>query len=275
MKKFTFYLFLIALLYSCSSETQNTVNTLNTNMTEFKWDFSKDQKISYSLEQEQTTITDFQGEGQFDSTHHSMNGKIILDIEKNSTMNFILDSLKGKTKYPSESFTQHQAQEMKYPKQIIPGFNEYGRNNTRPNQTEMLASLFPLPYGEKCDQSYYEIKTSMPFNAQGAALNVEGLRKITIKDSLEIKKHKCVKIEVETQFNKIEIPKGLEGEYFCKVTSSFWGYFDYEKGIYIEGHDDIQSRMLIKTDAPSVDGQLEVRTMEMVSFQKTNFTLDE
>ena len=87
----------------------------------------------------------------------------------------------------------------------------------------------------------------------------------------------CVKIEVETVYDEIQIPESLEGEYLCEVTAKFWGYFDFELGIYIEGHGDVKSKMYVETKAPGLngDGKLELRKMEMLSFQKIDFSLDE
>ena len=99
MKKLVLYFFFLSLLNSCSSEISSPINTLNTTLAEFKWDFSKDQKIVYSLNQEQRMINDLLGEGKFDTTELLVTGKVILDIKKNESMDLILDSLKGKTKF--------------------------------------------------------------------------------------------------------------------------------------------------------------------------------
>ena len=48
----------------------------------------------------------------------------------------------------------------------------------------------------------------------------------------------------------------MEGEYLFELMSNFWGYYAYENSIYVEGHDEIESKTLADTYIPSFDGSI-------------------
>ena len=230
MKKLLLLSTLGTIFIGCSSVGNKT----ESNSNELKLNFTNFSELNYDFRQKNKSVQNFNAfENEIPDTNQSfINGVISLKTQGDTIASLNFKDFIAKSLFFGKKDTASQ----KIPAQVLQGFNEFGENQINSAYNQKFISFFPLPYRvTQMEDNIYKFPVSMPFNANGSALLVKGQSTFKILDTVEVNSLKCIKVQCLSEYNNLEIPETLEGEYFCNSSMTFNGIFAFEKGYFLSG----------------------------------------
>jgi len=206
-----------------------------------RWDFTEGKVYPYDFRQE-TVVTNeihdmFTTEGA-QTNSHTMEGKgrVSLKSEQNRVARLVMDNLTLNVSFKRSDSDKRDTKQIQPPPMVIQGIKEDGRMEIGNSSQELLIkTLFPIPpipleLGESVS-----IPTSMPFNAMGSLLHVNGSSEIKFADWVVITGQTCAKLETEIDISDLQVPAELKGEYACSVKGKSVFYFNVESRNFMSG----------------------------------------
>lgn len=265
MKKLILLSTICAIIASCGSSNNNKIN----NSKELKLNFKNFSSLKYAFKQKSKSVQYFMlAEGELPDTNQSfINGNILLKNQGDSLASLSFQNLTLRNLFGNKKDTSSQ----QIPTQVIQGFNQYGENQLNSGYNQKFTSFFPLPYRiTQMENNVFKFPITMPFNANGSALLVNGECVFTILDTIKYDNYNCLKIRSISTYNNLEIPETLEGQYFCESSLIFNGLFAYEEGYFINGKVKAITEYRIET--PNSNSEKNSK-MEMYSSDEFEYEL--
>lgn len=271
MKKIQLFILFLFFIFSSCSQSQHS-------NSEYKLDLSKERKVSYTLnkiEKKLENLTSNLQNQKSDTACTFSKENLTLDI-KDNLLNIIQTNIQTKS-FTINSSSYIDTVEKKSPDKLIEGLNEYGEKDNDKNQSRTFIDLFPLPYRETSDKKEYTIKSHVFFGIVNSKLKIYGTRKISLLDTLRINNHNCVKVKCISTFDEVENHKSLDQVLNYDMNSTFWGYYDYELKIFIEGHCEINSKVFFysKSTKPNEAPSWSNPSLNATIYQKYDYTIIE
>ena len=201
-----------------------------------RWDFSVPRNVVYTYEQEAKG-------GLFSGMIDGNVGTMTVTSDGEGTADFVmyLDDSMGEDEDDglfSGLMNQVMALQGMQGDSRVPGLAA--------GQQLYLDLLWPLPGGELKVGETSTVETKMQFNVYGSLLWVKGAIRLTFDDVVSIDGHRCAKLLVEIDVSDLDIPEGIDDDYYAFVKGSGILYFDLEDRCFHSG--EIAQVMAMRAD---------------------------
>ncbi len=214
-----------------------------------RWDFSGSTVYAYDYRQEMVQASSLGG------TSIEGDGTLLLKSKGDKTATLVLTVTKMTMGLPDG---ERKTPPMNSPAMVVPGVKEDGTMEIAANPANsLLRMLFPLPPRPLKVGESARVPNSMPFNAMGSALTVEGGNTITLTGYVTIDGRTCARLETDIDISKLEVPEELEGTYKCFLKGKSISYFDIQTRGFVSVEAALAMGMAIeppKDDEGGADG---------------------
>jgi len=188
-----------------------------------RWDFSGDDTYAYDLRMQNETDSQLPAGGRR-QIKQLAEGTLLLRSQGDRTATLVLKVEKMKV----DGVGPHQMPS-RFPPMSVPGVREDGSMGTGTGPANLpLRDLFPLPAKPLRVGETVSRPASMPFNAMGSTLKVEGTSKVTLTGYVTIDGHKCARLDTDIDIAKVKAPETMKGTYKCVTRGKCVAYFDIE-----------------------------------------------
>jgi len=224
-----------------------------------RWDFSEGNVYPYDFRQ-QTVVSNemqdmFATEGA-QRNSHSMegNGRVSLKSEQNRVARLVMDNLVLTIHFKRSNGEGTDTKQMQSPPMVIQGIKEDGRMEIGNSSQELLIkTLFPIPPTPLELGQSVPIPASMPFNAMGSLLHVNGSSEIKFADWVVINGQACAKLETDIDISDLNVPAELKGDYACSVKGRSIFYFNVENRNFMSGRIALLISMRMVAPSPRMN----------------------
>lgn len=215
----------------------------------FRWDFSAKRDSRFTYDQAATQIS-MSGEGEMPIT---AKGDLIVRSNGDGTARIVLEGVRMTMTMPplKNETAAPRKMEQSLPTSVAGTIGEDGRVVTQQPSIEML---FPLPPSTLAVGKTVDVPFSMPFNANGSALQVKGISHITHGGYVMLGKRLCARFEERSELLKLDVPEEVPGKYDVTMTATGVAFFDVHERRFVRAVVASHVAMTAEIVMPKFDG---------------------
>jgi len=178
-------------------------------------------------------------------------GVLLLKSKGDKTGTLVLKDMQMRMGVAAKNADPERTREMKSPPMAIPKVTEDGgMEGGALNAQPLLKLLFPMPPKPLKPGESTLVPVSIPFNAMGSPLTVQGTSKVTHSGYVLIDGKVCARLDIEIDVSQLEVPKELDGKYSCSTKGGSVYYYDLESAEFVSGETAVLMKMSIDSKRP-------------------------
>jgi hypothetical protein len=209
-----------------------------------RWDFSKPVVHAYDHVQTMESTMSLGMDMKLDAA-----GTVLLRSKGNDVAALVMKDMKMNMASKMGTGGEEQTMKSEPPVFVVPGVKEDGSMKTGNSSAEIfLQFLFPLPPKPLRVGESAAVPATMPFNAMGSVLSVEGTSTITLTKYVMIDGRRCARLETN-----IDVPEDLTGTYKCVTRGKSISYFDVERRRFVSVEVALVMGMQLDAPMPKID----------------------
>lgn len=245
---------LILLTLGCNSNDIKEENqNIDSENSEFIWDFSTKRKFVYSFYQTVNGTSKMDKESIPEKTLMTGKGDLNLRVKENDLADLSLTDLQIDMIMFNENGTVRDTISNQIPVVVIQDMSRKGRFS-EPSSNIMFDLLFPLPLTNLKVGESEKVITQIPFNANGSRLSIKGFNELTFKGTEVIEGRECAVLEGKLDISKLDIPEELKGEYESSTRGLGTYYFDVKNHYYVGADVQMLMKVMMDTETEDEDG---------------------
>jgi len=241
-----------------------------------RWDFSRPAVQAYdytqTMEMESTM-----GPGMGMKINGA--GTVLLKSKENDVAILVMKDMKMNMTSEMDVGGGENMMKTAAPPIVVTGVKEDGSMKTGNSSAEILLQfLFPLPPKPLRVGESAAVPATMPFNAMGSVLFVEGTSTITLTGYVTIDGRRCARLETDIDVSKLDVPEELTATYECVTRGKSISYFDVERRRFVSVEVALVMGMHFDAPMPTTDmkgeGLPEKMKMSMQTDTRIRLTLN-
>jgi hypothetical protein len=219
-----------------------------------RFDFSGSKVYAFDYSQQVEMLSEMNGRTKDASgmkQKMDAKGVLLLKSKGDKTGTLVLKDMHLSMGVAAKKGDPERTREINSPPVAIPKVTEDGgMEGPALNAQPLLKLLFPMPPTPLKPGESALVPVSIPFNAMGSPLTVQGTSKVTHSGYVLIDGKVCARLDTEFDVSQLEVPKELDGKYSCSTRGGSVYYYDVESAEFVSGETAILMKISIQSKMP-------------------------
>ena len=211
----------------------------------FAWDFSEPRTYVYSYTQTVDASTSLDPEDPPSLSRITAEGLLKVKVKDSETAQMVLTDMQMELVTMDEAGAPKDTTTQPAPPVAIQGVRPDG-SYPQSGVDFLFGILFPLPPSPLAPGETGTLPQSMPFNANGSRLFIEGGTELTFVGFEEVDGQSCARLDGSIDISGLDIPEELSGSYTGVNRGEGTYFFNVEAGHFVRA--DIRLDMEVAMD---------------------------